>query len=184
MWGIRLPPVEGVSDSGRSAKGCLTLGLLVWHGGEAVVLICMLGALSFGVLAVLSKAAERRHCDPSSLVVWLFGWAALIMFYRAVAQRTNTSIIWPVIVLAVAFGICGAVAYFAFQSSIARGKVTVGWLMMNLSAGVPAAVSVWLYRERLTLTKEIAFALALIALFCLFQGNRLEMKAAASRKAE
>jgi hypothetical protein len=47
---------------------------------------------------------------------------------------------------------------------------------MNLSAGVPALVSVGLYGEKLTPLKSLAFCLALIALFCLFQGNRLEAR--------
>jgi drug/metabolite transporter (DMT)-like permease len=83
---------------------------------------------------------------------------------------------WPVIVLAVVLGVCAAVAYFAFQISIARGNVTVGWLMMNLSAGVPALVSMWLYGEKLTPLRSIAFGLALVSLLCIFQGNRLESK--------
>jgi len=34
----------------------------------------------------------------------------------------------------------------------------------------------WLYGEKLTPLKALAFCLALIALFCLFQGNRLEAR--------
>jgi hypothetical protein len=49
---------------------------------------------------------------------------------------------------------------------------------MNLSAGVPALVSIWIYGEKLTLLKLIAFGLAMVSLFCLFQGNRLEAREA------
>lgn len=140
------------------------------------MLICMLGALSFGLLAVVSKVAERRHANPSVLVVALCGWAAILMAARTLVRPGGSSVTWPVAGIAIIFGICGAVAYFAFQTSIARGKVTVGWLMMNLSAGVPAAVSIWVYREQLTLRKEIAFGLAFVALFCLFRGNQLEAR--------
>jgi drug/metabolite transporter (DMT)-like permease len=136
----------------------------------------MLGALSFGMLAVVSKLAERRYANPSVLVVTLCGWAAILMAGRTLVQPGSSFVTWPVAGIAIVFGICGAVAYLAFQTSITRGKVTVGWLMMNLSAGVPAAVSIWLYRERLTLRKEIAFSLAIIALFCLFRGNQLEAR--------
>ncbi len=74
------------------------------------------------------------------------------------------------------------IAYLAFQLSIGIGKVTVGWLFMNLSAGVPALVSIWFYGEKLTPLKSVAFCLALIALFCLFQGNRLEAREATHEK--
>jgi len=80
--------------------------------------------------------------------------------------------------VAVVFGISAAAAILAFQTSIAFGKVTVAWLVMNLSAGLPALVSIWLYREKLTLLKGCAFVIALIALACLFQGKRQETEEA------
>jgi drug/metabolite transporter (DMT)-like permease len=137
--------------------------------------MCVLGATSFGLLACVSKLAERRQCNPSALVVWLFAWAALIMLGESFVHSGKVHMTWKIIVLGIAFGICAAVATYAFQVSIEIGKVTVGWLFMNLSAGVPALVSIWLYHEKLTPLKSIAFCLALLSLFCLFQGNRLEI---------
>jgi drug/metabolite transporter (DMT)-like permease len=138
--------------------------------------MCLVGAISFGLLGCVSKLAERKRCDPSALVVWLFGWAALIMLVRSLTLTGKAPITWPVVVLGVLLGICAAVAYFAFQLSIAIGNVTVGWLVMNLSAGVPALASIWLYSEKLTALKSFAFFLALVSLLCLFQGNRLEAR--------
>jgi drug/metabolite transporter (DMT)-like permease len=138
--------------------------------------MCILGAISFGLLACVSKLAERRRCNPSALVVWLFAWAAVVMLGESLLHTGKTHMTWQIIVLGVSFGICAAVATYAFQVSIEVGKVTVGWLFMNLSAGVPALVSIWLYHERLTPLKSIAFCLAFLSLFCLFQGNRLEME--------
>lgn len=140
------------------------------------VLMSILGALSFGLLGCVSKIAERRKCNPSALVVWVSGWAALAMLGRSLTLTGRVPMTWPVLALAVACGTCAAVAYLAFQTSIEIGKVTLGWLMMNLSAGVPALVSIWLYNEKYTLLKSIAFGLAAISLFCLFQGNRLEAR--------
>jgi drug/metabolite transporter (DMT)-like permease len=142
---------------------------------RAGMLMCILGAISFGLLACVAKLAERRQCNAPALVVWLFGWAALMMLGESLFHTGRTHITWQIIVLGVVFGICAAVATFAFQLSIEVGKVTVGWLFMNLSAGVPALVSIWLYHEKLTPLKSIAFCLALLSLFCLFQGNRLEV---------
>jgi drug/metabolite transporter (DMT)-like permease len=138
--------------------------------------MCLVGAISFGLLGCVSKLAERKRCDPSALVVWLFGWAALIMLVRSLTLTGKAPITWPVVVLGVLLGICAAIAYFAFQLSIAIGNVTVGWLVMNLSAGVPALASIWLYSEKLTPLKSFAFFLALVSLLCLFQGNRLEAR--------
>jgi drug/metabolite transporter (DMT)-like permease len=111
-------------------------------------------------------------------------WAALFMLGRSLMQTPRVHIGWPVIWLALGFGVCAIVAYLAFQISIGIGKVTVGWLFMNLSAGVPALVSIWIYGEKLTLLKFIAFCLALISLFCLFQGNRLEAREVSLEKSK
>jgi drug/metabolite transporter (DMT)-like permease len=142
---------------------------------RAGILMCILGAISFGLLACVAKLAERRQCNPSALVVWLFAWAAAVMLGESLLHSGKTHMTWQIIVLGVVFGICAGVATFAFQRSIEVGKVTVAWLFMNLSAGVPALVSIWLYHEKLTPLKFIAFCLALLSLLCLFQGNRLEV---------
>lgn len=143
---------------------------------RAGILLCILGALSFGLLACVSKIGERKNCNSSALVVWLFGWAALVMLCRSLTVTDRPHLTLPVIALAIVCGICAAVAYLAFQTSITIGKMTVGWLILNLSAGIPALVSIWLYGEKLTPLKSIAFGLAVLSLICLFQGNRLEAK--------
>jgi drug/metabolite transporter (DMT)-like permease len=148
------------------------------------ILLCVSGALSFGLLACASKVAERKRCHSASLVVWLFGWATFVMLARSLMTANRGHVTLPVVGIAIAFGACAAVAYFAFQVSIAVGKITVGWLMMNLSAGIPAIVSIWLYREKLTPLKAVAFALALVSIACLFQGHRLETKQLAAARSE
>jgi drug/metabolite transporter (DMT)-like permease len=76
--------------------------------------------------------------------------------------------------LGAACGICAAVAYYAFLYSIGFGKVSVGWLMMNISSAVPAVVSVFVYGERLTLPKVLALGLVLVSLYFIFLGRRAE----------
>jgi drug/metabolite transporter (DMT)-like permease len=100
------------------------------------------------------------------------------MLGRTMASGSGLQLPMKVTVAAVAFGICAAVAFLAFQTSISFGKVTVGWLMMNLSAGVPAIVSIWVYGERLTWLKYAAYAIALLAVLGLFQGSNLEWREA------
>jgi drug/metabolite transporter (DMT)-like permease len=140
------------------------------------LLFCFLGALAFGVLGSVSKVAEQRQCAASGLVVSMCGWATVAMLARTLALPSGFHVPLKVVPVAVACGICASVAYFAFQSSIQVGKVTVGWLMMNLSAGVPAVVSIWVYDEKLTPTKIIAFALGLVSVLCLFQGQRIDAR--------
>lgn len=142
------------------------------------LLFCVLSAIAFGLLGCASKAAEQRNCAASALVVSLFGWATLAMISRTATLVSGFNAPFKVVPVAVGFGICAAVAYFAFQVSIKIGKVTVGWLMMNLSAAVPTAVSIWVYAEKLTLIKAVAFSLGLASVLLLFWGQILDQREA------
>lgn len=145
---------------------------------------CFLGALAFGALGSVSKIAERRQYAASGLVVGMCGWGALAMLVRTLMLPTGFHIPVKVVPIAIACGVCAGVAYFAYQTSIMVGKVTVGWLMMNLSAGVPSVVSIWVYHEKLTPIKIFAFALGLVSVLCLFQGQRIDAMQATKTEKE
>lgn len=142
------------------------------------VLFALGGALLFGLLGCASKVAERRNCNAAALVVSLFTWATLVMLFRTATLGAEVRLPAKAILVAVVCGVCAAVAYFAFQSSIRVGKVTAGWLMMNLSAGVPAVVSIWVYREKLSPLKIGALILALASVFLLLWGHLIEEREA------
>ncbi len=143
--------------------------------GVAIIL-CFLGAICFGFSACVSKIADRQHCRASPLIASVFGWATVLMLARTFFLGAQSQLPGKAAGVAVFFGICAAVAIFAFQTSMALGKVTVPWLIMNLSAGVPAVVSILVYGERLTLLKCAAFVMALVALACLFEGKKRETR--------
>jgi len=148
------------------------------------LLFCFLGALSFGLLGTALKAAERRNANASGLVVAAYAWPALVMMVRTLLLRPWSHVPGRVFLIAVIFGTCAAVASWAFQVSIRVGKVTVGWLMMNLSAGVPVVVSIWMYHEQLTPLKVAAFVLAIVSVFFLFWGQVLEKRGLANSSAK
>jgi uncharacterized membrane protein len=135
---------------------------------------CCLGAVSFGSGACVAKMAERRNADATGFVASSFAWATLVMLIRTALLKSGGQFPAKVIVIAVVFGSCAAVAFLAFQMSISIGKITIGWLMMNLSAGVPAVVSIWKYHEKLTSLKLVAFGLAIVSILLLFWGKRME----------
>ena len=146
------------------------------------LLFCFLGALSFGLLACVAKEAERRNSNASGFVVSSFAWGALMMLFRSILLKSGPHIPSKAVAVAVACGVCAAVGFLAFQTSIRIGKVTIAWLMMNLSAGVPALVSVWKYHEKLTTLKVVAFALVLLSIFFMFWGQKIEEHAAESSR--
>lgn len=141
------------------------------------LLFCFLGAISFGLLGSALKAAERKKANAAGLVVAAYAWPAMIMLVQTLLLKSSGHIPGRVWVIAVIFGICAAVASLAFQVSISIGKVTVGWLMMNLSAGVPVVVSIYVYHEKLTLLKIVAFALVLVSILFLSWGQVMERRA-------
>ena len=141
------------------------------------VLFSFLGALSFGLLGTTLKVAERRKADAAGLVVSSYAWPALFMLVKTLLLQPGGRFPAKVFVIAVIFGACAAVASLAFQVSIRVGKVTVGWLMMNLSSGVPAVVSVWMYHEELTLLKVVALGLVLVSISFLSWGQVIERRA-------
>ena len=141
------------------------------------ILICFLGMLSFGLLGCASKGAERQHCRPSALLLMIYVWATLVMLIRSAGVPSPFSLPLKAVAVSIACGICSALAYYAFQFSIGFGKVAVGWLMMNISSAIPAIVSLYVYGEKLTRLKVLAFGLVLISLYFIFQGRRAEMQA-------
>lgn len=150
------------------------------------LLFCFLGAISFGLLGSALKAAERRNANAAGVVVANYAWPALIMLGKSFTIHSPGHIPPKVYGVAVIFGICAAVASLAFQVSISIGKVTVGWLMMNLSAGVPVVVSIWMYQEKLTPLKVGAFGLVLVSIGFLSWGQVIDkrMSAAVPSKGE
>ena len=138
------------------------------------ILICFLGTLSFGLLGCASKAAERKNCAASALVLMIYVWATLAMLIRSAGLPSPMSLPLKAVAVAVACGICSAVAYYAFQFSIGFGKVSVGWLMMNISSAIPAVVSVFVYHEKLTALKILALGLVLLSLYFIFYGRQAE----------
>jgi EamA domain-containing membrane protein RarD len=141
---------------------------------NAGIVLCFLSALSFGIAACVGKVAERQNCKASALIASLFGCAFVLMLGRTLAFGVGFHLPNKATALAIVLGVCSATALVAFQTSISLGKLTVAWLVMNLSAGIPALVSIWVYREHFTLLKCVAFAVAIVSLACLFQGKRLE----------
>lgn len=138
------------------------------------LVFCFLGAISFGLLACGWKFAERRGCQASVLVLLVFAWATLVMLLRSAGADGLLSLPLEAVAVAVACGICAVAASYAFQLSIGFGKVSVAWLMANISSAVPAVVSVFMYHEELTPLKIGALALVLVAIYALFHGRREE----------
>lgn len=135
--------------------------------GLAFMLVAL---LCFGCLGLTAKAADLRACRPSALYAFVFLWAALfaggfLWFSGATAEPVPSAVLW----IAAPFGISAAVGGLAFQSAIRHGKISTGWLIINLSAVIPALASTWIYREALNVRKSLAVILIFASIYLLWK---------------
>lgn len=143
-------------------------------------LFALMSLGSFGALGLLSKAADARKCRPSAISALAFMWSAAIVFgFLALVRHSTVSAPAEVIWLAVPFGIAAAVCSIAFLAGLKYGKISTSWLVINLSAGVPAILSILIYHETVSFRKAVGLGVAIVALFLLYkdkEGEEVEQR--------
>lgn len=136
----------------------------------------MIAALvCYGMLGVFAKAADDRGCRPCSLYMLLFFWACfLVCGFVVFSAHGHFAVPFKVYRIALPFGIVAAVAGLAFQTGIHYGKISTSWLIINLSAIVPAILSIVIYHERLTLRIVVVLLLTGLSIYLLWQDKKAE----------
>jgi drug/metabolite transporter (DMT)-like permease len=138
-------------------------------------LFAVLAMLSIGVLGILTKVADRNCGTPLNTALILFGGSTLLMaLYVSLVQRI--SLIPPRIVggSAVFFGALAIAAFWTFLYGLQFGKITTSWIFMNLSAVVPAALSVIIYNEKIALLKATVLGLVVLSILLLWKDKKVE----------
>lgn len=125
---------------------------------------------SFGVLGLLNKVADARECRPSSISALACLWAAImlsgfLLLFKGSGVQAPPAVLW----IAIPFGVVMAISGIAFLAGLKYGKISTSWLVINLSAGVPAILSILIYGEKVSFHKAIGLALAVAALFLLYK---------------
>ena len=143
-------------------------------------LFLFLGLLSFGVLGIFHKLADVKAAEPKALTAVLYVSSFLLALISSLVMKSGNPIgSQAVILTALPFGISAGIAILAFQAGIRHGDITTSWLVINLSSAIPTIMSIFLYNERVTRTKEIALLLIPIAIGLLWKE-----RVASSRKVE
>lgn len=140
-------------------------------------LFAVLAMLSIGVLGLLSKLGDRYGCTPLNTALTLFGGSTVFMgIYVALVQKAT--LVPPAMVSGTAtlFGALAILAFWLFLYGLQFGKLTSSWIFMNLSAVVPAALSIMIYHEAITLTKAVVLALVVTSIVLLWKDKQLESK--------
>jgi drug/metabolite transporter (DMT)-like permease len=145
-------------------------------------LFAFLAMSCFAIGGILHKVADRKKCTPLMFTVALFSSAALLMSINVMFFR-QADFVPPKIVVSVAilFGIFAASAIWVFQRGIRYGSIATSWVIINLSAAIPAIASTLVYKEKIGRGKILAFSLILIALFLLWKDKKDEESSSKSK---
>lgn len=130
-----------------------------------------LAVVSFGILGVLHKVADHRHCKPPVVTGFLFLWAGIAMSVICISERgmrASTQIPLWIAATALAFGVAAALSILNFQHGVRFGKISTSWLIMNLSTAVPVILSILIYREHIKWKRAAGLTLAVVALLLLW----------------
>jgi drug/metabolite transporter (DMT)-like permease len=145
----------------------------------------MLGGLvAFSMMGVLHKLAEVSDCRPPMINALLFAWSTVfICGFVVLSPGIEGHVPLRVATVAAPSGLSAAIAILTFQSGIKYGRIATSWLIINLSTGLPAAVSIFLYHENVDARKLLALVFMLGSMLLLWKDKKdQEQQAAAAEK--
>ncbi len=130
----------------------------------------LVGLVSFAAMGVIHKLGDRYSCSALNIsLITMVTSCVLSLIYAAVAQPASLSSWRPrVPLIALPFGASAAAALWLFQHGLRYGRIATSWLLINLSAAVPTALSVVVYHEPLNMRKLGALLLIVISLLLLW----------------
>ena len=148
----------------QSAKGELDL---IGYLYMALSLTC------FGFIGIFAKVADSRGCKPSAVYTLAYGWSVLFgILFVAIFRGADFRVPAVVYEIAVPFGVASVIGGIVFLAGIRFGKISTSWLIINLSAAIPAVGSIVLYHEQVSLRKITVVALAIISVFLLWKDKQ------------
>ncbi len=133
-------------------------------------LFMVLGLLSFAMMGIFHKLADKYDSDPLHITLFAMAFAALFTTFNAffLAPRTSSKIPFVVFLIAILFGIFCSSGFWFFQRGLRFGNIATSWLLINLSSGVPTILSILVYHEPINLRKILVLVLILISMILLW----------------
>lgn len=151
----------------------------------------LMGLLSFAMLGIFHKLADKFDADALNITLFAMGSAALITTFNVffLAQAPSTRIPTAVFLIAVPFGIFASSGFWFFQRGLRFGNIATSWLLINLSSAVPTVLSTIIYQEPVSWRKVGALILVICSLLLLWwdryhaqsENSGLETSSAATR---
>ena len=135
----------------------------------------ILSLTSFGLIAICAKLADLRGCKPVPVFTLAYAWCALFgAAFVALFRGADFKVPVTIYAIAIPFGIASVIGGMVFLEGVRYGKISTSWLIINLSAAIPAIGSVVLYHEHVNARKIAVVVLAVIAIFLLWKDKQLE----------
>lgn len=140
-------------------------------------LYIILSLTCFGSIGLLVKFANLRGCRPSAVYAIAYAWCVLfaigfVIWFRGGAFHVPAA----VYEIAIPFGVMNAIGGIVFMAGVRFGKISTSWLIINLSAAIPAVGSVLLYHEPVNANKLAVLALAGLAVVLLWKDKQEDEK--------
>jgi hypothetical protein len=140
-------------------------------------LYMILSLTCFGAIGLLVKFADLRRCRPGAVYSWAYAWCVAFSIVFVMWFRGGQFHVPPAVYgIAVPFGIMNAIGGIVFMSGVRFGKISTSWLIINLSAAIPAAGSVVLYHEPVNAKKLAVLGLAAAAVLLLWKDKQEDEK--------
>jgi drug/metabolite transporter (DMT)-like permease len=135
----------------------------------------VLSLTSFGLIGIFVKLADTRGCRPSAVYTVAYGWSLLFgVVFVVLFRGGNFHVPRVVYEIALPFGVAGAIGGIVFMAGVHYGKISTSWLIINLSAAIPAIGSVIFYHEAVNRRKIAILVLAIISLLLLWKDKQAE----------
>jgi drug/metabolite transporter (DMT)-like permease len=135
-------------------------------------LYMILSLTCFGLIGIFIKFAETRGCKPRALSTLAYGWALLFALLLIVYRGAQFGAPRVVYLIAFPFGVASVIGVIVFMVGVRFGKISTSWLVISLSAAVPAIGSVVLYHEPVKGKKVAVLVLAIVSVLLLWKDKQ------------
>ncbi|MGH9585525.1 MAG: EamA family transporter [Acidobacteriaceae bacterium] len=136
----------------------------------------ILSLICFGMIGVFAKYADVQECKPSAVYTLAYSWSLGFSVFFILISGGGFHVPLVIYEVALPFGAASAIGGIVFMAGIRYGKISTSWLVINLSAAVPATASVMIYREPMNPKKVAVLLLAMLSVVLLWKDKQADEK--------
>lgn len=151
-------------------------GFEVREGVSLGYVYMILSLTCFALIGIVAKYADVQGCKPSAVYTLAYTWALLFSFLFVVFSGAHFYVPTVVYAVALPFGAASAIGGIVFMAGIRYGKISTSWLIINLSAAIPAVGSIVIYHEKMNSKKIAVLLLAVVSVLLLWKDKQADEK--------